>query len=150
MYPNVHSALKQYSQVNLHGNAAYANPHRLVQMLMEGAMERLLAAKGMIERGQIADKAQQISRAMEIIDGLRLCLDKQAGGEIARNLDDLYDYMSRRLLEANLKNSGPQLDEVHALLGEISSAWATIGSNPEAQKPISVSHGNAHDVPVVG
>lgn len=135
MYPNAHAAVQQYGQVNLHGNVGYASPHRLVQMLMEGALTRLSMAKGAMERGQVSEKAESITRAMAIIEGLQLALDKQKGGEIAGNLEDLYDYMGRRLLDANIKSDRAALEEVHGLLSEIKNAWDAIGESENRPAP---------------
>jgi len=79
-----------------------------------------------MEKNEPAKKGENISVAISILDGLRISLDKSAGGEIAQNLDDLYDYMGRVLLKANLKNDPSLLDEVAGLLNEIKSAWDAI------------------------
>src|SRR3989337_2999174 len=117
-YMKTTGALKEYSQVGVHSGVVSAAPHRLIQMLMEGALEKIAAAKGAIARGDIPVKGAQITWAISIIDGLRMSLDMDAGGEIAENLDRLYDYMTRRLLEANLKTEPAYLDEVAKLLKE--------------------------------
>ena len=124
--PNKDSMLNQYKQVGTQSGVASASPHRLIQMLMEGALEKINLAKGYMQRGEIALKGSHISWAISIIDGLRMSLDIEAGGEIAQNLDDLYDYMGRRLVEANLDNDEAMLDEVAGLLLEIKSAWDTV------------------------
>jgi flagellar protein FliS len=119
-------ALNKYSQVAVQANTTYASPHRLIQMLLEGALEKIATAKGHLARGSIAAKGLQISWALSIIGGLRASLDMSAGGEIAQNLFNLYDYMERRLLHANLHNDVAALDEVTSLLREIKSAWDVI------------------------
>lgn len=120
------SALNTYSEVAVQSNAAYASPHRLIQMLLEGALEKIAIAKGHMTRRQIAGKGQHIGWAISIIGGLRASLDMTAGGEIAQNLDALYDYMERRLLHANQENDANALDEVSGLLREVKSAWDAI------------------------
>jgi flagellar protein FliS len=119
-------ALKSYNQVAVQSNASYASPHRLIQLLLEGALEKIAIAKGHMARGQIASKGQHIGWAISIVSGLRASLDTTAGGDIAQNLDSLYDYMERRLLHANLKNDAAALDEVTGLLREVKSAWDAI------------------------
>jgi flagellar protein FliS len=121
------SALRQYQQVNTDAAVLSANPHRLIEMLMDGALERLANAKGHIQRGEIAPKGEQIGKAMDIIGGLREGLNAEAGGEIAINLDNLYDYLQRRLLQANLNSDPAILDEVAGLLREIKNGWSAIG-----------------------
>src|SRR5690349_13080723 len=112
------SSLAAYQSVATHGGVASADPHRLIVMLMDGALERLAKAKGcMTNKGSVADKNQLISSAIAIIDELRVSLDLKAGGAIAANLDDLYDYMCRQLVRANLENRVEILDEVSHLLG---------------------------------
>jgi flagellar protein FliS len=95
-------------------------------MLMDGALERIVTARGCIERKDTAGKAQLLNRAVAIIGELRGSLDLNAGGEIAANLSDLYDYMSRCLMKANADNTIKQLDEVSKLLQEIRGAWTMI------------------------
>ena len=132
---NALNALNQYKKVGLHGGVESASPHRLIQMMFEGALEKIQTAKTHIENNEIAGKGEQISWAISIIDGLRVSLDKSAGGDIAENLDMLYDYMSRRLLEANLNSDVTILDEVAGLISEIKSAWDVIP--PDAAAPQS-------------
>lgn len=103
-----------------------ANPHRLIQMLFEGGVQRIAVAKGALMHNQISQKGENISRAIAIIGGLRSSLDLKQG-EIAQNLDNLYEYMERRLVEANLKNDLNILDEVSGLLKEIKTAWDAVG-----------------------
>jgi flagellar protein FliS len=120
------NAVKQYSQVGVTSAVEQASPHRLIQMLMEGAIARIAIAKGAMERKETANKGAHISWAISIIDGMRASLDKNAGGEIAQNLDDLYDYMIRRLMRANMEDNPDLLDEVLSLLRSIKDAWDTL------------------------
>ncbi|TWE09704.1 flagellar protein FliS [Pseudomonas sp. AG1028] len=123
---NAMAAMRQYQNVNTQAQAVDASPHRLIQMLMEGGLTRLAQARGAMERGQFAMKGELIGKAIGIIGGLRAGLNLEEGGELAVNLDNLYDYMSRRLLEANLKNSVEPLDEVADLLRNVKSGWDAI------------------------
>ena len=84
----LHSAVKQYNQVGVVSGVEAASPHRLIQMLMQGAIEKVAMAKGYMLRKDIANKGSHISWAISIIDGLRSSLDMEAGGEIAQNLDE--------------------------------------------------------------
>lgn len=120
------SALNQYAKVKNGVGVTEATPHRLIQMLMEGALDKIAIAKFHIEQNEVGPKGESISTALSIIDGLRVSLDKSAGGEIAENLDALYEYMGFVLVEANLNNNIAQLDEVSQLLREIKSAWDAI------------------------
>ena len=123
---NAMAALKQYQTVNTQAQAMEASPHRLIQMLMEGGLTRLAQARGAMERDQTALKGELIGKAFGIIGGLREGLDLQQGGEVAANLDSLYEYMVARLLEANLKNEAAPLDEVVGLLRNVKSGWDAI------------------------
>lgn len=125
-------ALKQYNKINLQTSIDSASPHRLIQMLMDGALARLAQAKGHMKANSIAQKGEDISMAISIIGGLRDSLDHQKGGEIANNLDSLYEYMTYRLMESNLKNDVSMIDDVYGLLVEIKSAWDEIANQPVA------------------
>jgi flagellar protein FliS len=123
--------LATYRSVATHGGVAAADPHRLTLMLMDGALERISAAKGNLAHGRTAEKCALIQRAIDILHELRASLDFGAGGELAANLDSLYDYMVRQLAKANAGDRVETLDEVLRLLGEIRSAWVLIP--PEAR-----------------
>lgn len=129
---NTQRGVAAYAHVAVQCSVSSASPHRLVQMLMEGALDRIASAKGCMERKQIAAKGQQISTAISIVSGLRASLDLDAGKEIAQNLDDLYAYMEKRLFEANLRNEPSILDEVSALIRQIKEAWDAIGDQVNA------------------
>ncbi|MFU6403861.1 flagellar export chaperone FliS [Pseudomonas paraeruginosa] len=116
-------AMKQYQQVSIEAQVSDASPHRLIQLLMQGGLERLAQARGAMERGQFSEKGILIGKAIGIIGGLREALDSQHGGELAGNLDRLYEYMIARLVEANTSNDASLLDEVSALLLEVKSGW---------------------------
>lgn len=124
--PPLKTGLDQYKSVSTSASAQSSTPHRLIQMLLEGAIEKINLAKGYMQREEIALKGSHISWAISIIEGLRMSLDQESGGDIATNLDALYDYMAHRLAEANLRNDTAMLDEVAGLLKEIKTAWDAI------------------------
>ena len=138
MYSN---GAKQYQQMSAHTAVMDADPHRLIQLLFEGALTKIAKAKGHIDRSEIEARNEAINSAIRIVGGLQESLDMDAG-EIAQNLDNLYDYMIRRLFEANSKNSFVMLDEVAKLLIEIKSAWdeiredALVHLNKEPQQKV--------------
>lgn len=137
-----HNAMRQYHQVGVEAQATDATPHQLVQMLLDGAAARLAAAKGATAAGEIARKGELISRVIDIVDHLRAALDVEQGGELAENLNALYEYMSRRLLEANLRDEPALLDEVAGLLKELQSGWRAIAKNvTEAGHDAGDGHG---------
>ncbi|WP_185265515.1 flagellar export chaperone FliS [Halopseudomonas xiamenensis] len=116
-------AMKQYQTVSVHAQVSEADPHRLIQMLLEGGLQRLAQAKGALEYGNIPLKGELIGKAMGIVGGLRESVDLEKGGEIAANLDNLYAFMQQRLSQANLQNDPAMLDEVASLLREIKQGW---------------------------
>ena len=122
----INSALSQYRGVSVSSGVEDATPHRLIQMLMEGALDKIATAKGHMLHGELAEKGRHISWGISIISGLQSSLDMDAGGEISANLDDLYNYMVRRLGEAGTANDPAILDEVSSLLIEVKSAWDVI------------------------
>ncbi|MEX6503075.1 flagellar export chaperone FliS [Pseudomonas zhanjiangensis] len=124
---NAMAAMRQYQNVNTQAQAVDASPHRLIQMLFEGGLTRIAQARGALERGQTAEKGELIGKALGIIGGLRAGLNLQEGGELATNLDSLYQYMTSRLLEASAKNDAASLDEVASLLRTVKSGWDAIG-----------------------
>jgi flagellar protein FliS len=120
------SAAREYVQVGASTRVTSADPHTLILMLMNGALDFMAIAKGSMQRGAVDEKGRSLSRAIAIIDGLRASLDRSASAELTDNLDDLYDYMGRRLLHANLRDDTAAVDEVAGLLREIRSAWEAI------------------------
>lgn len=130
---NSGAALNAYRNVGVESLANSAAPHQLVLMLFNGARAAVAAAGGHMQRKEIAAKCKAISRAIEIIDGgLKASLDLKVGGELAKNLSDLYAYMVQRLFHANLRNDRDALDEVAKLLEQLSGAWEAIAAKPPA------------------
>lgn len=127
MFGSMKSGANAYMKVGVETGVIAASPHRLIVMLFEGAESALRCALVQMNGGDIPGKGRSISKAIDIIDnGLRASLDKANGGEIAINLESLYEYMTTRLLHANLQNSPDVLREVLKLLGELKGAWEAI------------------------
>lgn len=117
-------ALKTYARMDVETGVAGATPEMLIVMLYDGAMRAIAAARVRMEDGDHQAKGQAISKAIGIIEeGLRGSLDTAAGGELGANLSDLYEYMSHRLMLANLRNDSSMLDEVSDLLRALKTAW---------------------------
>lgn len=117
---------KAYQEVNVSSAVNSASPIRLIVLLYEGAIGALASAKLEMSSNNVVAKARLITRAIDIINGLRAALDPAKGGEIASSLENLYEYMVRQLTMANLKNDPEILDEVHSLLTELHSAWLAL------------------------
>ncbi|BAQ73355.1 flagellar protein FliS [Pseudomonas sp. Os17] len=121
-------ALRQYQKVGAQAQTSEASPHRLVQMLMEGGLDRIAQAKGAMERKDIANKGVFISKAIGIIGGLREGLDLENSMDTLGDLDSLYTYMMKRLTEANIKTDPKILDEVAGLLRTVKEGWDAIAA----------------------
>lgn len=121
-----YGAMQQYQSVGAEAAVTDADPHHLIQLLLLGALDRIAAARGHMQRGDVGPKGECVSRAINIVGGLRGSLNREAGGEIAANLETLYDYIELRLLEGNVRNDADALDEAARLLTEIKSAWDAI------------------------
>lgn len=127
MYATTSNPISTYQKIGVETGVESANPHKLILMLFEGAQEALAKAKIHIQHNEIAKKGEMLSKAIMIIDhGLKASLDVNAGGELALRLQALYDYMTNRILIANLKNDIEIINEISGLLNEIYSAWKTI------------------------
>lgn len=146
MFGSMPSGAKAYAKVGLETGVTAASPHRLISMLLEGAIVAVGNAAVLTAARDIPGKGIAISKAIAIIDsGLRTSLDKEAGGAIANSLDLLYQYMSRRLIEANLKSDTAMLDEVEQLLRDLKVSWEQIGAVPAPARELSAA--SAANVP---
>lgn len=130
-----YDASRQYAAHALEARVTGADPHGLVAMLIEGAIDRLALARSHMQHGNVAGKGTQIGAAMSIIGGLRASLDLERGGEIAQNLDRLYEYMEERVLQGNMHDDEKALAEVGSLLGVIKSGWDAIPPEFRQRQP---------------
>ena len=121
-----HRAIDSYGQVKVSTGASQSNNVELIQMLFDGLIESLSTAKGHIQHNNVTEKSKAIARASRIVLGLQGALDFEKGGELATNLNELYNYITRRLLHVNARNDLAALDEIHSLMTEIRSAWETV------------------------
>jgi flagellar secretion chaperone FliS len=127
MFVSSSHAINSYQRIGVESGVASADPHKLILMLFEGAQQALDRSRLYIRRNEIAAKGEMISKAIMIIDhGLKASLDVEAGGQLAEKLYQLYDYMIRRLLTANIHNNLEIVEEVSRLLAELHDAWAAI------------------------
>jgi flagellar protein FliS len=119
-------AFDSYGAVQVATGVATADNVKLILMLFDGLLESLAAARGHITHGNIADKGKSIARCTRILMGLQGSLDFERGGDLAQNLDELYGYVTRRLVRANAHNDLEILEEVRSLMAEIRDAWASL------------------------
>ena len=118
--------INAYQKESVKSRLAGANPYTIIQMLMQGALERLAKGKGCIERNDLEGKAENLSKASSIIFALAESLDYETGGEVANNLGGLYEYMNTRIADASMERSTEPLVEVMQLMLEIKSGWDSI------------------------
>ena len=123
---NMINALDAYKDTKVQSAIDDASPHQLVKLLLDGALERVASASGAMARGDVAASGEAIGKSISILDSLRVSLDHEKGGAVAANLELLYDYMTRRLLEANAATDADLLTEVMGLIKEIKLAWDEI------------------------
>ena len=141
MNTSTRNALNAYQKVDVDARVSGASAHQLIAMLYERAISAIGAAKSYMQRGEIAGKGESISKAIAIIDeGLKISLNEAEGGELAVNLKALYEYMTLRLLHANVHNDAAALDEVARLLGQLKSAWDEIGKPVAAAQAADSMH----------
>ncbi|WBV64573.1 flagellar export chaperone FliS [Legionella pneumophila 130b] len=127
---NLYSQISsQYKAIELQTRIETASPHELIDLLLQGAQSHIATAQGNIQRNQIKEKGEHIGKAISIIEGLKMSLNHDKGGEIAENLLQLYDYVQQILLKANLKNDEDLLAQSNMLLAEVHQAWQAINSN---------------------
>ena len=127
------NGLNAYQRVNTQTSITDADPHKLIQLLYNGAIERINMAKARLQAKDYEGKGKLIGKAIEIIGGLKSFLDFEKGGELATRLEALYDYMERTLLEASAKNDMAKLDEVISLLRSIKEGWDGIREEAVSQ-----------------
>ncbi|MDT8992892.1 flagellar export chaperone FliS [Curvibacter sp. APW13] len=126
-------AASVYKRVNVETGIESASPHQLVVMLFDALQQYLLAAQGAMERGDVALKCQKMGAAIRVLDeGLRGALNLEQGGDIARNLDAVYEFCVNRLTVANLKNDPQAITEVMGIMAPIASGWKQMNGQTPA------------------
>jgi len=139
MFAPYRSLATSYRNLDLETSVQGATPHKLVALLYDGAIGAILRARAALHGGDVAGKGKAISHAIRIVDeGLKASLDPRAG-ELAVNLRDLYDYMARRLLAANLHNDEQALQEVATLLSQLRAGWAGISPDGHNTAPRTIA-----------
>jgi flagellar secretion chaperone FliS len=127
MFGTKQSGINAYAKVGLETGVVDASPLKLTVMLYEGAITACIHAQQAIQQGNIEKKGECLTKAVTIIDnGLRSSLDKRAGGQIASNLDQLYQYMTRSLMQASLHLDAKKVNEIQQLLMELKTAWESL------------------------
>lgn len=137
MFGQSRNPVSAYAQVSVETAVQTASPHQLIVLLFEAARSALSMARFAMDDNKVDIRGSSISKAVDIIgNGLQVSLDKESGGDLASKLNALYDYMIRRLLQANISNDRQALDEVDSLLGEIQGAWLEISDEVHNKPPV--------------
>ena len=123
---NAKTGLTEYLVTKNESGLTDATPHKLIAMLFDGALENIAKAAGAITSGDLAAKGEAIGKAMTIVENLRTMLDSERGGEISANLEEIYDYIGRRLLQASSELDTEMLKEVAGLLRQVKGGWDSI------------------------
>ncbi|WP_264407162.1 flagellar export chaperone FliS [Vibrio owensii] len=121
------SGYDSYQQVDLDAQAASANPHQLVVMLIDGLLDEIERVRGHLAANCLAEKGTGINKCMNILIGLSSALDEENGGEIAENLRQLYDFCQVELYYTSVQNDAARLDNVERVMGNIREGWMNFG-----------------------
>lgn len=125
-------AVSSYQQIDVASMVDAASPHRLVQMLMQGFLQRVAEARGALSRNDIAARGVAIGKAMDILMGLKGALNREVASDLPQQLEALYDYMQTRLAEANLHGDATLLEEVASLMRVVKEGWDGIAQEVAA------------------
>ena len=131
-------AASAYQRINVETSMHTIDQHQLVSLLYEGVLSSIAAARGALARGDVLTKCNSVSKAVRIIEeGLMTALDREAGGELAQNLEALYDYSLRRLILANAHNDDAMLHEVARLIEPIAQGWKDMKKSTNAANDVA-------------
>ena len=136
---NVNHGAQAYSRLDISTAVESANSQQLVKLMLDGALARLIRAKGCINHRDIEGRNDALTTALGIIGALQGCLDHERGGSLAANLDGLYDYMQRRLFRANIDSDLAAIDEVVDLVRTLKEAWDALDETPAQRGAVSLS-----------
>ncbi|UTZ28399.1 flagellar export chaperone FliS [Vibrio campbellii] len=121
------SGYDSYQQVDLDAQAASANPHQLVVMLIDGLLDEIERIRGHLAASRLEAKGVSINKCMNILIGLSSALDEENGGEIAENLRQLYDFCQVELYYTSVQNDATRLDNVERVMGNVREGWMNFG-----------------------
>ena len=110
------------------------DPHELIKLLFEGLTDRIALARSALAKNDREGRAEAVTKAQKILFGLRDSLDHEKGGELANNLDSLYEYSNRRLIKAHVREDDSIFEEVMDLMVMIRDAWKQIPTNHKIGK----------------
>lgn len=120
-----------WKEAYLESRIMSADPLELVSLLYQGAIDSVRDARKYLAQEDIPARGKAIAKATDILIELEASLNHKAGGSISRRLADMYQYMTLRLLEANIRRDDAILAEVQSLLATMAEAWRGIQKAPE-------------------
>ena len=120
---------KQYATTYVETSISEATPHKLIEMLYDGALKNLNLGKYFIEHKNHEKKSEHLNKALSILNASRDGLDMERGKEVSGNLFDLYDYCYRKTFEASTKSDAEAVDEVITLIKDVADAWKAMPDN---------------------
>jgi flagellar protein FliS len=119
-------ALNQYAAVNTQTSVVDVDRHKLIELLYDGALERINTARAKILAKDYEAKNKLINKSIDILAGLRGFLDESQSKELYESLYSLYEYCERRLLEANMQNDVEILEEIAGHIRTLKEGWTGI------------------------
>jgi flagellar protein FliS len=120
-------AANAYQRISVETSMHTIDQHKMVSLLFEGVLSSVAAARGALARGDVLAKVNAVAKAIRILEeGLSTALDRVDGGELAKNLSDLYEYCVRLLTLANARNDDALMEEVANLITTIAKSWGEI------------------------
>jgi flagellar protein FliS len=124
------TAYKEYKEIQVNT----ANREKLLIMLYQGCIKFLRFSKKSIEDNNIEAANNYIIKSQDIIRELMNTLDRENGGEIADNLYNLYDFMYRELVTANIKKDTAKIEVVEEMMIELLESWQQITKGKKQDK----------------
>lgn len=125
--------INAYQSVGGRDQATTADPYQLIQMLMNGALQKLAVGKGAVERNDLAVKSENLTKALSIVSALQESLDMDVGGEVAGNMFDLYDYVKRQIIEAMTSKTTDAVDNSLMVMRSLKEGWDAIPVEARSQ-----------------
>ena len=139
---------KAYSKLGLHTDVITADPHKMVAMLFDGAVVSIERGKVLLAAGNVTQRCEAISLALEIVENLRVSIDPAVDPVFAGRLNSLYHFVTMRLLQANVRRDARALDEAGRILAELRGAWMRIAPGARAASPAEAARSPAASRPV--
>lgn len=127
------TSIQTYNSV---GAGQDLTPYQAVELLLDGALECISKALIAQQANNAAQRGEAVDTTLTILGLLQNSLDKNLGGDLAQNLDDLYDYMTRRLASVAVDNSAHSLEEVQGIILQLREGWAQIDPAQEPKELI--------------